>query len=98
MLYTSPSSQKPPKAPRPDVILAKIQRQVGGLLRRSARGVPLLVLADDTRAVSMSYFPRTRGLCFDVCLWFSMATSAQVTKGASAGTRVTQKGARTEIE
>lgn len=62
MLYTSPSSQKPPKAPRPDVILAKIQRQVGGLLRRSARGVPLLVLADDTRAVSMSYFPRTRVL------------------------------------
>ena len=58
----SPTPQKAPRAPRPDVILAKIQRQIGGLLRRSARGVPLLVLADETRAVSMSYFPRTRVL------------------------------------
>lgn len=57
-----PSPQKALKAPRPDVILAKIQHQIGGLLRTSARGVPLLVLADESRAVSMSYFPRTRVL------------------------------------
>lgn len=57
-----PFSRKAPKAPRPNVILSKIQRQVGGLLRTSARGVPLLVLADESRAVSMSYFPRTRVL------------------------------------
>lgn len=50
------------KAPHPLTVLRQIQRQIGGDLRSSARGVPFIVLEDDNRAVSLCYFRKSRAL------------------------------------